>query len=318
MSGGLELPRSRPEFSITADPQSDRLLGIAIGADYPLSSAYLAECVLPSKRGRMLSLSLGFWMAGAICSALVGFFLLSTGPFAWRWMLISGAVPGMLVLALRKKLPESPIWLHRRERVKWKVSRYALRKWIFACVPRFCLDVTGYALHLYLPLVLLSIGVHTMRDSILGNAGFLAVFVFGWALNLKFVDKVGRVPLQLIGFLGTAAGLALVAGAAWRGTPDLAVVALGLIIYQIASFAGPGVTSWILPVELFPTGVRATAQGVSTAIAHAGGLMAAVILPFMLQHLGVAPTILGLAGTAAVGAAVTARTGLETSGVVLA
>lgn len=293
------------------------LLGVAIGADYPLSSAYLAEGVAPAARGQLLSLSLGFWMAGAIASAFVGVLLMGSGPDAWRWMLVSGAVPGLLVLALRGKLPESPLWLRRKGTSRSRMTRAELRRWAFACVPRFCLDMTGYALHLYVPLLLLALGLHGARQSALGNAGFLAVFVFGWMANVLLVDRAGRVRLQILGFVGAALGLATVAAAAYQGSAHLSGVALGLVIYQIATFAGPGVTSWILPVELFPTDLRATAQGVSTAIAHGGGLLVALILPVAVAHFGVAAAMLLLAGIALIGAVATAWLGIETKGISL-
>lgn len=293
-------------------------LGVVIGADYPLSSAYLAESAAPATRGRFLSLSLGFWMAGAIASAFVGVALMGTGPDAWRWMLASGAVPGLIVLGLRGRLPESLLWLRRKQGGSNRTARVDLRRWAFACMPRFCLDVTGYALHLYLPLLLLTLGLHGARQSALGNAGFLAVFVFGWVANVLLVDRAGRVRLQILGFAGEAVGLAIVALAAYHGSAALGAVAVGLIIYQIATFAGPGVTSWIVPVELFPTEVRATAQGVSTAVAHGGGLLAALILPLAVARLGVAATVLILAAMAMIGAVATAWLGIETRGISLA
>lgn len=293
------------------------VLGMAIGADYPLSSAYLAECAAATHRGKILSLSLGFWVAGAICSALVGVALMGVEPDGWRWMVASGAAPGAIVLALRQKLPESPIWLRQNPTVATANIRMGMRRWALACVPRFCLDVTGYALHLYLPLLLLTLGLHGARQSALEDAGFFSMFVFGWILNVFLVDRFGRMRLQILGFLGAAFGLLVVAAASRYRSEGLYGVAAGLTLYQISNFAGPGITSWILPVELFPTRIRATAQGISTAVAHSGGLLAAVIVPLAIHRFGVAATILALAGTALGGSILTKWLGVETNGITL-
>jgi putative MFS transporter len=143
------------------------------------------------------------------------------------------------------------------------------------------------------------------------------MFVFGWILNVFLVDRFGRMRLQILGFLGGAFGLLVVAAASHYGSEGLYGVAAGLTIYQISNFAGPGITSWILPVELFPTRIRATAQGVSTAVAHSGGLLAAVIVPLAIHLFGIAATILVLAGTALGGSILTKWLGVETNGITL-
>jgi putative MFS transporter len=295
------------------------IVGLAIGADYPLSSTYLAECAPAETRGRFMSLSLGFWMAGAIVSALVGFVLLGLGPYSWRWMFVSGAIPGVIVLALRAKLPESPLWKKvkstSRPQSPWKDPNRggSIRLWAFVCLPRFCLDLTGYALHIYLPLLLLGLGLRDTHASVLGNAAFLSIFVFGWAINLIFIDRVGRLRLQIVGFFGDAIGLGIVGFAALSGQPSMAAIVVGLVVYQIANFAGPGITSWMLPVEVFPTELRGAAQGISTAFAHAGGVLVAIILPLSVHHFGVGRTLLLLSVAALGGALLSTFLGVETA-----
>ncbi|MEM4110937.1 MAG: MFS transporter, partial [Thermoplasmata archaeon] len=48
------------------------LLGIGIGADYPISSTYISEFAPAEKRGKMISSTFTFWGIGALTAAVVG------------------------------------------------------------------------------------------------------------------------------------------------------------------------------------------------------------------------------------------------------
>jgi Arabinose efflux permease len=77
------------------------LLGIGIGADYPVSSSYVAEFSDVRNRGRVISSTFAFQGVGVLAAIGVGLALLPLGPQAWRWMLLSGIVPAVIVLAFR-------------------------------------------------------------------------------------------------------------------------------------------------------------------------------------------------------------------------
>ena len=49
---------------------------------------------------------------------LVGYAMLGLGDDAWRWMLATPAIPGILTLLLRLGTPESPRWLLSKGRVE--------------------------------------------------------------------------------------------------------------------------------------------------------------------------------------------------------
>ncbi len=51
------------------------------------------------------------WAGGYACAYFVGYALSGSGPNAWRWMLLSSALPCLAILPLRLTLPESPLWL---------------------------------------------------------------------------------------------------------------------------------------------------------------------------------------------------------------
>jgi putative MFS transporter len=87
------------------------LIGFLLGTDYVVSKALLTEFTPRAFRGRVLSLLSVAWAGGYACAYFVGFALTTAGADAWRWMLLTSAVPCLLVLPLRVTLPESPLWL---------------------------------------------------------------------------------------------------------------------------------------------------------------------------------------------------------------
>ena len=88
------------------------LIGIAVGADYPIATSLLAEFLPRKQRGPLLAAMVLMWFAGAAVAYMVGELLLRVaGEDGWRWVLASALVPGALFLIARSGTPESPRWL---------------------------------------------------------------------------------------------------------------------------------------------------------------------------------------------------------------
>ncbi|QZP30440.1 sugar porter family MFS transporter [Pseudomonas sp. DR48] len=68
----------------------------------------------------MIGLSGLAWSVGAMTAFIVGYVVVAwTGDHSmWRWMLFSGAVVGLIVVIIRRGIPESPRWLASKGRVK--------------------------------------------------------------------------------------------------------------------------------------------------------------------------------------------------------
>src|SRR5450631_449317 len=86
-------------------------IGFLLGTDYVVSKALLTEFTPRRIRGRILGLLSVAWAGGYACAYFVGVALSSQGPTAWLWMLLTGALPCLLVFPLRVTMPESPRWL---------------------------------------------------------------------------------------------------------------------------------------------------------------------------------------------------------------
>ena len=88
------------------------LLGVGVGADYPICASYVSEFMPARVRGRMLIGAFSFQALGMVAAALTGLVILRVHPEpdAWRFMLAAAVVPAVIVLLLRRSVPESARW----------------------------------------------------------------------------------------------------------------------------------------------------------------------------------------------------------------
>ncbi|MET9022499.1 sugar porter family MFS transporter [Actinopolymorpha sp. NPDC004070] len=98
------------------------LIGLAVGADSAIATAYIAEYAPRNRRGALSMLQQWMITVGILVSYLIALVILKAMPgqatgLDWRLILGLGAVPAILALVLRTQMPESPRWLLRQGRV---------------------------------------------------------------------------------------------------------------------------------------------------------------------------------------------------------
>jgi putative MFS transporter len=89
------------------------LLGIGMGAEFPVAAAILAEFMPSSMRGRYAALLEGAWPLGFIAAGAVSYLLVAS-TIGWRGFFAMQAVLAVIALLVRRHLSESPRWLASR------------------------------------------------------------------------------------------------------------------------------------------------------------------------------------------------------------
>ncbi|MGC8645636.1 MAG: MFS transporter [Thermoplasmata archaeon] len=336
------------------------LLGIGIGADYPVSSTYVAEFSPKNVRGRLVTRTFMFWGIGSLVAAIIGFSfgrmefvnIFGRQVDSWRIMLASGVIPALLVLFLRHSMPESPRWLltnNKKDKAKEVIDeireKYALdyskdlsaveperkgrisellgaryrRRTLFSWIPWFFMDIGVYGVGISLPFMLETIGFKggTLLDkvhAILGTIILDMFIVIGFIAAILIIEKIGRIKLQEIGFLGMALA-SLVLAAAYQYS--IFIIFIFLAIYLFFENAGPNVTTWVIPTEIFPTRLRATAQGSASAISRLGAVLGTFSFPVLVYFYGWNITFLTIAVFMLLGLLSTVLLGVESTGLSL-
>jgi sugar porter (SP) family MFS transporter len=297
---------------------SRTLIGLAVGADSAIATAYIAEFAPKGRRGQLSIIQQWMITVGILVSYLVALLVFVLAPDAaktadWRVILGIGAVPAVLAVALRARMPESPRWLiqqgryadtsaalgklgvdvseedvrrtaGRIEEVEQERKEERRRLWTpgvkraLAVVSGFFVfqQITGINVPFYYGPQLLGglfkqpgdTAVHAAIAGLVSAAILGAVNVVATYFGFRWIDKIGRRPLAIWGYVGMAAFmLVAAAGVAWlTGTPKTVVVMVGFSIF-IASFAiGVGGTGWLLQGEVFPTAVRGRAAATGAGV----------------------------------------------------
>jgi putative MFS transporter len=325
------------------------LIGLAIGADYPIATSLLTEFTPRKRRGLMIGLSGLAWSVGAMTAFIVGFLVvtLSDGYGLWRWMLFSGAVVGLIVVLLRRGIPESPRWLAGRGRLEeaqrvltlvygahalltvadmedasvrqhrsvfadlGAIVRGGYLKRIVMCGVLYFAQITPqYALYTFGAIILAAAGIQGGNASTMGELLIAVLFAVGILPALKLIESWGRRPMTLWPFVLMA--VALAALGLWQNAPSWFIVA-AFAFYAFVS-GGPSVLEWIYPNELFPTAVRATAVGIAVGFSRVGAATGTYLLPIGIATIGLNSTLLIGAGVTVVALLVCMAWAPETKG----
>jgi len=287
------------------------------------------------------------WMyATAIIPAIlviIGRFFISDSP---HWLLGKGFVERAEAELgrLLKREPQYPcnIKLSKvAEEENWeaKTSGFAklftkkhIRATIFASLPWFIQDLGTYGIGIFTPIILAAtFGHNTVGDDrnvadLIENtmqgtkgAAFLDILlIIGIMFAILLTDSIGRVKLQIFGFIGCAAGLVLVAFSDSIGVEyRLPLIFTGFMLFNFMTNIGPNAQTYLIAGEVFPTTIRGTGAGFAASFAKIGAVMTAFLFPILLKDLGTAKLLYILAGTSLLGAWVTWAYRIETKGVSL-
>jgi MFS transporter, putative metabolite transport protein len=206
-----------------------------------------------------------------------------------------------------------------------------LRATILASVPWFLQDLGTYGIGIFTPTILAaavganedharSIGDLIEKDitAAKGAALITALLILGILFAVMLADVVGRISLQIVGFIGCAAGLFLASlSSNFTGGASILLIFSGFMLFNFMTNLGPNAQTYLLAGEVFPTAVRGLGAGFAAAFAKIGAVLTAFFFPILLATIGTQALLWGLIATSLLGAAVTWIFRIETTGVSL-
>jgi putative MFS transporter len=203
------------------------------------------------------------------------------------------------------------------------------RATILASVPWFLQDLSTYGIGIFTPTILAAaLGkeadhVRSLSDLIAndilaarGAAMITLLLIVGIAFAVVLADKLGRIRLQIIGFVGCAVGLLLASlSVDITGGLKIPLIFAGFMLFNFMTNLGPNAQTYLLAGEVFPTAIRGKGAGFAAAFAKIGAVATAFLFPILLVTIGTRWLLYGLIIASLLGAVVTWFFRIETTGV---
>jgi MFS transporter, putative metabolite transport protein len=203
------------------------------------------------------------------------------------------------------------------------------RATILASVPWFLQDLGTYGIGIFTPTILAAaVGANSdharsVADLIAnditaakGAALITSLLIFGIIFAVMLADTVGRIALQILGFIGCAAGLLLASMSAnFTGGTQTLLIFAGFMLFNFMTNLGPNAQTYLLAGEVFPTAIRGKGAGFAAAFAKIGAVATAFLFPILLDKIGTQALLYGLIVVSILGAIVTWMYRIETTGV---
>jgi putative MFS transporter len=202
------------------------------------------------------------------------------------------------------------------------------RATILASVPWFLQDLSTYGIGIFTPTLLAAAfgGPDHFRSTsdiiaqdvvaAKGSALITSMLLVGITFAVLLADRLGRIRLQVFGFIGCALGLLIASFSAYAdGSSKIFLIFAGVMLFNFMTDLGPNAQTYLLAGEVFPTAIRGSGAGFAAAFAKVGAVLTAFMFPILLKGIGQQLLLLILVGTSLLGAAVTWRYRIETTGI---
>ncbi len=274
------------------------ITGLGVGGEWATGQTYVGESFPPKVRGKYGAVMQTGAPFGILLASLVGGFV--TPEIGWRSSFFLSILPALLVIFIRKRLPESDIWLERKRLIREgtletiaseKKSKFiqlfspAYRKMFSKSLILATFDMSAYWFtYSWLPGYLNQQRHFTTAKSavlmlITQAGGLIGYLTFGIT-----ADKIGRRPAYSIYSFIMAVGLVMIT-LMWDVIvvyPSLVLIFMFLVGFGTGMFGGYGP----LFSELFPTSIRNTAMGSAFNLARGVQFFTPIIIALIAQQYG--------------------------------
>jgi len=251
------------------------ITGFGVGGEWATGQTYVGETFPPRVRGWYSALMQTGAPFGIVLASLVGGF--AEPLIGWKACFFVSVLPALLVVYIRKNLPESDVWLERKtlDAANGSNTRSALSD----ALRKFYLLFSQSQRTMFIKSLVLAIFgmsaywftyswlpgyLHQQRQfSLVKSASWMLVSQAGGVLGyLSFglvADRYGRRPAYSVYTFIMAAGLVMIT-LLWNQIvtyPPIILSCMFLVGFGTGMFSGYGP----LFAELFPTEIRNTAMG---------------------------------------------------------
>ena len=272
------------------------LQGLGFGGEWAVGSVLMGEAIRAEHRGKAVGTVQSGWAVGWGITAILYTVLFSWLPptLAWRAMFWMGILPALLVLYIRRFVPEPVVYSATRRTTDeaggvslWQIFSPSLLRTTFFCSV-LAIGAQGgyYAITTWLPTYLKS----SRGLSVINTGGYLGVIIggsfAGYIYGAYLTDRLGRKKTLLV-----YAACCAVTVMAYTFLPigNSVMLVLGFPLGFFASGAFSPLGAFF--TELFPNRLRGSGQGFSYNAGRGLGAVFPTLVGFLSSRLSLGPAI---------------------------
>jgi SHS family lactate transporter-like MFS transporter len=283
------------------------LFGVAMGGEWGIGASLTMETVKPEARGLVSGILQSGYPTGYLIASVV--YAAFYDVIGWRGMFMIGFLPALLVLYIRRHVPESPGW--NRERARSETVLGTLRKhWRLALYAIVLMTAFNFFSHgtqdIYPTFLQVQHGFDARATGTIAIIYNVGAILGGWTFGL-WSQQLGRRRAIVV-----AALLAIPVTYLWAFSTTTSMLALGAFLIQFCVQGAWGVIPAHL-IELSPPNARATFPGtvyqLGNLIASSNAVLQTSIAARHAENYGIA--LASVAVTSALVIAVLASLGRE-------
>jgi MFS family permease len=260
-------------------------LGLGMGGEWASGAALVSETWPAEHRGKALGIVQSSWAVGYGAAAAVAALVLPV--WGWRGVFFVGVLPAFFTLWIQKRVREPELWKRARAASPGVRAGFAeifgpkrLRLTLFVTLMNACTMFGWWGFNLWLPAYLsmpaaeggIGLGPRSMSALVI----FMQTGMWLGYISFGFIsDRLGR-KRSYVGFLVAAAAFMLLYSQT-REPRLLFVLGPFVAFFGTGYFTGFGA----LTAEIYPTAVRATAQGIT----YNTGRIVSALAPFAVGSL---------------------------------
>jgi MFS family permease len=276
-------------------------LGIGMGGEWASGAALVSETWSSQHRGKALGLMQSAWAIGYALAAVVNLVVQDVLGFGWRAVFFVGVLPALYAFWVRRRVEEPALWQAARTRqvrvpLRTAIAGPMLGVTIAVTLMNACTMFAWWGFNTWVPSYL-------RLDSAAGGIGLsgpaMNFFIIAMQVGMWFgyvtfgfvADHAGRKRTYVTYLLLAAVFVLLYA----TTRNPAALFALGPVTAFFATgfFSGFGAVT----AELYPTDVRATAQGFTYNIGRVASAAAPYVVGGLTESRGF-PAALSVAAAA--------------------